>query len=96
MAEEIKKLVKEAVQQEMDNEGKTYHYTKRFQNHLKTTKQETLVNRIEKSVEEKIKQLENEVVELRNAKLNRAKSKKYQPLDDADSDEPLGRDGQQW
>jgi hypothetical protein len=94
LAEEIKKLVREAVQQEMDSEGKRNHYTKRFQNHLKATKQETLVNRIEKSVEEKIKQLENEVVELRNAKLNRAKSMKYRTLDDIDSDEPLSRDGQ--
>lgn len=92
LAEEIKKLVKEAVQQEMDNEGKTYHYTKRFQKHLKTTKEDSLVNRIEKTVEEKIKQLENEVTELRKVKLN--KGKKYRTLDDLDDEDGVNRDGQ--
>jgi hypothetical protein len=71
MGDEIKQLVQEAVRNELENEGKQLRYTKRFQSHYIATQQPPLVNRIEKTVEEKIKSLHNELAALKTARLNK-------------------------
>jgi hypothetical protein len=76
MSDEIKQLVKEAVHQELIKEGKALRYTKRFQNHYISTQQAPLVNRIEKSVEDKIRALQTELETLKTARVNKATLKR--------------------
>lgn len=73
--EDLKKLVREVVHQEMLADGHAQHYTKRFQNKLLATKQETLVSKIEKSVGDKIAQLQKELEDLKEQKVKGKKKK---------------------
>lgn len=73
MGDELKKLVRDAVHDEMVADGHAQHYTKRFMNKLMATKQETLVDRIEKQVADKIEKLQKELEELRDQKVKKPK-----------------------
>jgi hypothetical protein len=61
MSEEIKQLITETVRQELLNETKALRYTKRVRNHYLTTQQPPLVEKIEKTVEEKLHSLKVEL-----------------------------------
>jgi uncharacterized protein YdcH (DUF465 family) len=73
--EDLKKLVREVVHQEMIADGQAQHYTRRFQNKLLATKQETLVDKIEKVVGQKIQEMQKEIEELKEQKVKGKKKK---------------------
>ncbi len=73
--EDLKKLVREVVHEEMIADGQAQHYTRRFQNKLLATKQETLVSKIEKAVAEKIQLLQKEIEDLKEQKVKNKKKR---------------------
>jgi hypothetical protein len=87
MTEEIKQLVKESVHQELLNETKALRYTKRFRNYYLTTQQPPLVEKIEKTVEDKIHLLKTELDALRTAGLKKVPQRRKQTNSSADSGE---------
>jgi len=85
MKEELRKLVREAVHEELVQEGKALRYTKRFQNHYISTQQPLLVQRIEKSVEDRIKTMQNELAALRTTRLNKTTQRRRHDEDGSTS-----------
>jgi hypothetical protein len=60
-------------------EGETRHYTKRFQNKLLSLKKDHLVEKIEKSVAEKIYAIHKELEDLKD---NKVKGRRHHGGDD--------------
>lgn len=90
---ELRTLVRDAVDHEMTANAKAQHYTRRFQAKMNQRHTEPLVEKVEKSVAERIASLQLELETLRKKKL-----KKYAKLhglgnheneDDDDDDEDL-------
>ena len=68
--DDLKKLVQDTVREELIQESKIRHYTKRMQDKLLSTQQNSLVDKIENRVNSQLQSLKNEVASLRMARLN--------------------------
>jgi hypothetical protein len=92
MSEEIKQLITETVHQELLNETKALRYTKRVRNHYLTTQQPPLVEKIEKTVEEKLHSLKVELDALKASGLKALPHRRKEFDDDEESAAARGKE----